>query len=122
MSNPTNYGSTTGGTGTDSYQSTTSQGTYGTGTSGSTADTSGLGSSGARPSEGVSGGTGELAQRTQDTIGQIQQKASELTTKLVDRINVDDMTRTLEQQVKEHPARTLLVAVGVGFLLGKATK
>jgi hypothetical protein len=26
----------------------------------------------------------------------------------------------IERQVKEHPARTLLVAVGLGYVLGKA--
>jgi len=34
--------------------------------------------------------------------------------------DVDGIKDGLEKQVKEHPARSLLVAVGVGYLLGKA--
>ena len=35
----------------------------------------------------------------------------------LDRVRVG-----IEQQVKEHPGRTLLIAVGVGYLLGKALR
>jgi hypothetical protein len=28
----------------------------------------------------------------------------------------------IEQQVKEHPGRTLLIAAGLGYLLGKALR
>lgn len=34
--------------------------------------------------------------------------------------DIDGIKEGLEKQVKEHPARSLLVAVGVGYLLGKA--
>lgn len=34
--------------------------------------------------------------------------------------DIDGIKDGLEKQVKEHPARSLLVAVGVGYLLGKA--
>jgi ElaB/YqjD/DUF883 family membrane-anchored ribosome-binding protein len=57
--------------------------------------------------------------KTHDTISQLQQKASEITARLVDSVNVDDITQKLEAQVREHPARTLLLAAGAGFLLGK---
>lgn len=33
-----------------------------------------------------------------------------------------DLKGSVEQQVRENPARTLLIAVGVGYLLGKALK
>jgi len=34
--------------------------------------------------------------------------------------DLDGMKTGIERQVKEHPGRTLLVAVGLGYLLGKA--
>jgi hypothetical protein len=34
--------------------------------------------------------------------------------------DLDKLKQGVEQQVKEHPARTLLVALGAGYLLGKA--
>ena len=58
-------------------------------------------------------------EKAHDTMSQLQQKASEITARLVDNVNVDDITQKLEAQVRDHPARTLLLAVGAGFLLGK---
>lgn len=37
-----------------------------------------------------------------------------------DFLREGDLKESLEHQVKEHPARTLLIAAGVGYLLGKA--
>jgi hypothetical protein len=34
--------------------------------------------------------------------------------------DLDKITGGLETQVKEHPARTLLIALGAGYVLGKA--
>jgi hypothetical protein len=36
--------------------------------------------------------------------------------------DLDSLKTSVERQVKEHPGRTLLVAVGIGYLLGKALK
>jgi hypothetical protein len=36
--------------------------------------------------------------------------------------DLDGLKQRLETQVKEHPGRTLLIAVGVGYLLGKALR
>ena len=36
--------------------------------------------------------------------------------------DLDGLKSGIERQVKEHPGRTLLVAVGVGYLLGKALR
>jgi hypothetical protein len=36
--------------------------------------------------------------------------------------DLEGMKSGIERQVKEHPGRTLLVAVGVGYLLGKALR
>jgi hypothetical protein len=35
-------------------------------------------------------------------------------------IDVDGLKLGIERQVKEHPGRTLLIAVGLGYLIGKA--
>ena len=68
----------------------------------------------------------DVAQRgmdsAQDAISQLQAKASELTSNLIDKVNVDELTQKLEAQVRDHPARTLLMAAGAGFLLGRAAK
>jgi hypothetical protein len=34
--------------------------------------------------------------------------------------DLDNLRSGLERQVKEHPGRTLLLAVGLGYLVGKA--
>jgi hypothetical protein len=36
--------------------------------------------------------------------------------------DMDKLKQGVEQQVKEHPARTLLVALGAGYLIGKALR
>ena len=36
--------------------------------------------------------------------------------------DLDSVKTGIERQVKEHPGRTLLVAVGLGYLLGKAIR
>jgi hypothetical protein len=36
--------------------------------------------------------------------------------------DLDKLKEGVEKQVKEHPARTLLVALGAGYLLGKALR
>ncbi len=58
----------------------------------------------------------------EDAMGQLQEKASQLTSNLIDRVNVDELTQKLEEQVRDHPARTLLAAAGAGFLLGRLVR
>jgi hypothetical protein len=36
--------------------------------------------------------------------------------------DMDGLRTSIEAQVKEHPGRTLLIAVGLGYLLGKAVR
>ncbi|MEO8909142.1 MAG: hypothetical protein ABI408_02805 [Gemmatimonadaceae bacterium] len=36
--------------------------------------------------------------------------------------DIDKLKQGVEKQVKEHPARTLLVALGAGYLIGKALR
>ncbi len=68
----------------------------------------------------------DVAQRglanTEDAMAQLQAKASELTSRLIDKVNVDELSQKLEEQVRDHPTRTLLMAAGAGFLLGRAAK
>ncbi|MEO8945993.1 MAG: hypothetical protein ABI338_05795 [Gemmatimonadaceae bacterium] len=108
----------------------------------------GTGSSGTR--QGVSEGTGhsgdmddvsfarnmgvdeasekvkDVAQRglanAEDAMKQLQAKAGELTSNLIDKVNVDELTQKLERQVRDHPSRTLMMAAGAGFLLGRLVK
>jgi ElaB/YqjD/DUF883 family membrane-anchored ribosome-binding protein len=58
----------------------------------------------------------------EEVIDQLQAKASELTANLIDKVKVDDLAEKLEQQVRDHPARTLLFAVGAGLLIGRAAR
>ncbi len=138
-----NYG-TTGMDGSnssaDSGNSSGMSSSGGPGTAGGAGSTSGLGqnddmsfgqSTGGRAGQGGStGGSMDSAKDTmkrgitsaEDAMGQLQQKASDMTSRLINTIDVDDLTQKLEQQVREHPARTLAVAIGAGFLLGRAAK
>lgn len=132
MGSNTGSGMDTGTSNVVNTDRTTGSGTYSNtgGMSGSTSGTTG-------GSMGGTSGTGydtevpmEKAKETmqrgmdsaQDAFAQLQTKANELTSRLIDNIDVDDLTRRLEEQVRDHPTRTLLVAVGAGFLLGRAAK
>lgn len=59
---------------------------------------------------------------TQDVMSQFRAKANEFTSNLLDRANVDELTKKLEGQVREHPARALLMIASAGFLLGRVAK
>lgn len=78
------------------------------------------------PSQSGTGGTKEKLSagmgKAQDMVGQLQSKASDMATKLVNNVDVDDLTQKLEQQVRDNPARTLLIAAGVGYFLGRSMK
>jgi ElaB/YqjD/DUF883 family membrane-anchored ribosome-binding protein len=62
------------------------------------------------------------AESARDAMEQLQQKASDMTSRLISDIDVDDITQKLEHQVREHPGRTLAMAIGAGFLLGRAIR
>jgi len=55
-------------------------------------------------------------------LSDLQAKAGELTSNLINKVDMDALTTKLEQQVRDHPARTLMFAAGAGFLLGRAAK
>ncbi len=60
---------------------------------------------------------GRLAQASNQVAGGLQASADWLRD-----VDVDGMKVGIERQVKEHPGRTLAIAVGIGYLLGKAIR
>lgn len=131
-----NYGTAgAGGSNNDSGTNSSGNSSMGSGSAGMTGsgqtDDVSFGRTGQGGSQGGSqGGPMDSARDTmkrgitsaEDAMGQLQQKASDMTSRLINNIDVDDLTQKLEQQVREHPARTLAVAIGAGFLLGRAAK
>jgi ElaB/YqjD/DUF883 family membrane-anchored ribosome-binding protein len=63
----------------------------------------------------VSDETNRLAQTTNQLAGGLQASADWLRD-----ADLDGLKSGIERQVKEHPGRSLAVAVGLGYLLGKA--
>jgi len=80
----------------------------------------------------VQGQTGSLAGATGsssvalESDGRVAQVSNRVATGMdatadwLRQADLDGLRATVEQQVKEHPGRTLLIAAGVGYLLGKA--
>ncbi|HEY4307153.1 MAG TPA: hypothetical protein VGM82_21970 [Gemmatimonadaceae bacterium] len=60
---------------------------------------------------------GRVAQVTSSVAGGMDATADWLR-----QADLDGLRATVEQQVKEHPGRSLLIAAGVGYLLGKALR
>lgn len=52
----------------------------------------------------------------------LQQKAGDAMDRVARNPQVEEATRNLEQQIKEHPIRTLAVALGLGILVGRSFK
>ncbi|MFI5242333.1 MAG: hypothetical protein ACHQRL_04935 [Gemmatimonadales bacterium] len=83
-------------------------------------------------------GAGRLRQRTTDTakldraVARTKEKVAEASDSVATRMettaewlraaNMASVQRRLEKQVKENPARALLIAAGIGYLLGRAFK
>jgi ElaB/YqjD/DUF883 family membrane-anchored ribosome-binding protein len=83
-------------------------------------------------------GAGRLRQRTTDTakldraVALTKEKVAEASDSVATRMettaewlraaNMASVQRRLEKQVKENPARALLIAAGIGYLLGRAFK
>jgi ElaB/YqjD/DUF883 family membrane-anchored ribosome-binding protein len=63
----------------------------------------------------AAGGEGRLEQTSNQLAGGMQGAADWLR-----EADLDGLKAGIERQVKEHPARSLAIAVGVGYLLGKA--
>jgi ElaB/YqjD/DUF883 family membrane-anchored ribosome-binding protein len=67
--------------------------------------------------------TGDGAQDTQSTINRAGTSLADGMEKTADWLrdaDFNDMRASVERQVRENPGRALLIAVGVGYLLGKA--
>jgi ElaB/YqjD/DUF883 family membrane-anchored ribosome-binding protein len=62
---------------------------------------------------------------TDDRMAQVSTKVAggmEATADWLRDADLDSLKAGVERQVKEHPGRTLLIAVGLGYLLGKALR
>ena len=63
---------------------------------------------------------GTTAVATQDRMGQMNDSVARGMHKSADWLRNGDLKADIEHQVRENPGRTLLIALGVGYLLGKA--
>lgn len=68
-------------------------------------------------------GDGNVGVAENDKMAQVADKVAggmQSTANWVRNADMETVKTDIERQVKEHPARSLLVAVGLGYLLGKA--
>ena len=80
---------------------------------------------GAGPQGTLAGATGDggVGVAQNDKMSQLTDKVAggmQSTADWVRNADMESVKGDIERQVKEHPARSLLVAVGLGYLLGKA--
>lgn len=73
----------------------------------------------------LSGATGSssVALETDGRVAQVSNRVAggmDATADWLRQADLDGLRATVEEQVKEHPGRTLLIAAGLGYLLGKA--
>lgn len=70
---------------------------------------------------GATGTTGDtVGVASDERAAQMQDSVARGMTKSADWLRNGDLKADIEKQVRENPGRTLLVALGVGYLLGKA--
>ena len=81
------------------------------------ASTGGVALAGEGGASSVAMGDGRIAQVSDRVAGGMNATANWLR-----ETDLDDLRQSIETQVKEHPGRTLLIAVGLGYLLGKALR
>lgn len=70
-------------------------------------------------------GSGSTAIASDSRVAQVGDKVAsgmDATAQWLRDADLEGLKASVEHQVKEHPGRTLLMAVGVGYLLGKALK
>src|SRR5688500_17811028 len=68
-------------------------------------------------------GSGSAAIATDDRMADVSNKVAgglQASADWIREADLDSMKTGIETQVKEHPGRTLLIAAGIGYLLGKA--
>jgi hypothetical protein len=80
-----------------------------------------------RSGDGVAaaGANGGSVAVTDDRMTQVTAKVAggmEATADWLRDADLDSLKSSVERQVKEHPGRTLLIAVGLGYLIGKSLK
>jgi hypothetical protein len=63
---------------------------------------------------------GTAAVATDDRMAKVNDSLASGMTKSADWLRNGDLKADIEHQVRENPGRTLLIALGVGYLLGKA--
>ena len=81
------------------------------------------GSTGSATLAGATGDGGSTAVATDDRMAKVSGAVAggmESTARWIRDADMNTIRTDVEQQVKEHPGRTLLIALGVGYLLGKA--
>ncbi|HET9423955.1 MAG TPA: hypothetical protein VFO55_01180 [Gemmatimonadaceae bacterium] len=82
----------------------------------------------ARAGDGTMAGAGAMGGSvavTDDRMTQVTTKVAggmEAASEWLRDADLENLKGSIEQQVKEHPGRTLLIAVGLGYLLGKALR
>lgn len=64
--------------------------------------------------------TGGVGVASNDKMVQVQDSVARGMSKSADWLRNGDLKGDIEKQVRENPGRTLLVALGLGYLLGKA--
>jgi len=72
------------------------------------------------PSTGIDGVAGLSSDNQQ--LGQLGVKAADALQGTATFLREGDLKASIEEQVRTNPARTLLVALGVGYVLGKALR
>lgn len=68
-------------------------------------------------------GSGSASIATDDRVADVSNRVAgglQASADWIREADLDSMRTGIETQVKEHPGRTLLIAAGVGYLLGKA--
>jgi hypothetical protein len=68
-------------------------------------------------------GSGSAAIASDDRMAEVSNKVAgglQASADWIREADLDSMKTGIETQVKEHPGRTLLIAAGIGYLLGKA--
>lgn len=81
------------------------------------------GTSGTTGSAQFAGTDGTMAMENDGRMAQVTTRVAggmEATADWLRDADLDGLRTSIEAQVKEHPGRTLLIAAGVGYLLGKA--
>jgi hypothetical protein len=70
----------------------------------------------------LDGGTSAVAVSADDRMANVQDSVARGMNRSADWLRNGDLKADIEKQVRENPGRSLLIALGVGYLLGKAIR